>query len=53
MTDITQDFGVQSYCFRSIKDNADVAAAVKQIGLSKIEVCAVHATFADPSSTSR
>ncbi|GHB95636.1 sugar phosphate isomerase/epimerase family protein [Cerasicoccus arenae] len=41
------DFGVQSYCFRTIKDNADVAAKVKEIGLNKIEVCAVHADFHD------
>jgi sugar phosphate isomerase/epimerase len=42
-----KDFGVQSYCFRSIKDNKDVAKAVKEIGLDKIEICAVHADFSD------
>jgi sugar phosphate isomerase/epimerase len=41
------DFGVQSYCFRNFKDNAQVAGYVKQIGLNKIEVCGVHADFAD------
>lgn len=42
------DFGVQSYCFRNFKDNADVAAKVKQIGVNKIEVCGVHSnSFAD------
>ena len=41
------DFGVQSFCFRSIKDNAQVAAQVREIGLNKIEVCAVHADFND------
>jgi len=42
------DFGVQSYCFRNFKDNADVAAKVKQIGVDKIEVCGVHSNgFAD------
>ena len=39
------DFGVQSYCFRNFKDNADVAAKVKQIGVSKIEICGVHGDF--------
>lgn len=42
-----KDFGVQSYCFRSIKDNATVAAKVREIGLNKIELCAVHANFSD------
>lgn len=41
------DFGVQSYCFRHFKDNAEVAQKVKDIGLDKIEVCAVHADFGD------
>lgn len=39
------DFGVQSYCFRNFKNNADVAAKVREIGLDKVEVCAVHADF--------
>jgi len=39
------DFGVQSYCFRDFKDNADVARKVREIGVDKIEVCAVHANF--------
>ncbi len=42
------DYGVQSYCFRHFKDNADVAKKVKDIGLNKIEVCAVHADFKNP-----
>ncbi len=48
MTRITRDFGVQSYCFRSIENNATVARAVKDIGLSKIEICRKHADFANP-----
>ncbi len=40
-------FGVQSFCFRHFKDNAEVAAKVKEIGVSSIEVCAVHADFND------
>lgn len=43
------DFGVQSYCFRHFKDNQDVARMVREIGINKIELCAVHADFNDPS----
>ena len=42
------DYGVQSFCFRNFKDNADVAGKVKDIGLDKIEVCQVHADFHKP-----
>lgn len=45
-----RDFGVQSYCFREFKDNRQVARFVRDIGLDKIEVCAVHADFDDPES---
>lgn len=44
--------GVQSYCFRGFADNADVAAKVRAIGLSKIELCVRHADFAVPASYS-
>ncbi|HEX8341543.1 MAG TPA: sugar phosphate isomerase/epimerase [Tepidisphaeraceae bacterium] len=44
------DFGVQSYCFREFKDNADVARKVRQIGVDKIELCAVHADFNKPDT---
>jgi len=47
MSSPAMSFGVQSYCFRHFKDNADVAAKVKQIGVNSIEVCAVHADFGD------
>jgi sugar phosphate isomerase/epimerase len=39
------DFGVQSYCFRETKNNAEVAAKVLEIGVNKIEICGVHADF--------
>ena len=42
------DYGVQSFCFRHFKVNAEVAQKVKEIGLNKIEVCAVHADFNKP-----
>jgi len=41
------DYGVQSYCFRDFKDNAEVAKKVREIGLDKIEICRVHADFHD------
>jgi len=44
------DFGVQSYCFRNFKDNTEVAKKVREIGLDKIEVCAVHADFNNPTA---
>lgn len=43
-------FGVQSYCFRLIKDNAEVAAKVREIGLDSIELCGVHADFDQPDA---
>ena len=42
------DYGVQSFCFRHFKDNADVAQKVLDIGVEQHEVCAVHADFNDP-----
>ncbi len=39
------DFGVQSYCFRETKNNAELAKMVREIGLDKIEICGVHADF--------
>ncbi len=44
------DFGVQSYCFRNFKNNADVAQKVREIGVDKIELCGVHADFNQPSA---
>lgn len=42
------DFGVQSYCFRNFKDNRQVAAMVRRIGVDKIEICGIHSgNFAD------
>lgn len=42
-------FGVQSYCFRNEKDNAQVAEMVKSIGLDSIELCRVQVNFDDTS----
>jgi sugar phosphate isomerase/epimerase len=43
----SRNFAVQSYCFREFKDNAAIARMVRDIGLDRIEVCAVHANFDD------
>ena len=48
MPAIDDHLGVQSYCFRAFKDNHDVARMVREIGVSAIEVCGVHADFSDP-----
>ncbi|HLL88792.1 MAG TPA: sugar phosphate isomerase/epimerase, partial [Tepidisphaeraceae bacterium] len=42
-----RDFGVQSYCFRNFTDNKELARLVRQIGVSKLEICGVHANFED------
>jgi len=46
----TRPLAVQSYCFRGFKDNQVTADKVKEIGLSAIEVCGVHANFSDEST---
>jgi sugar phosphate isomerase/epimerase len=48
MPSAARDFGVQSYCFRDFKDNADVAKKTRAIGVDKIELCGVHADFNKP-----
>ncbi|MGN6625027.1 MAG: hypothetical protein ACTHLN_00280, partial [Tepidisphaeraceae bacterium] len=45
-----RDFGVQSYCFRNFKDNPTLAEKIKAIGLSKTELCGVHADFNKPET---
>ena len=44
------DFGVQSYCFREIKNNAEVAEKIRELGLSRVELCGVHADFHRPAA---
>ena len=38
-------FGIQSWCFRSFKDNKEVIKQLKACGVSQIELCGVHADF--------
>lgn len=44
-----RNFGLQSYCLRTTRDNAAVAAQVRDLGLDRIEVCAAHIDFNDPA----
>lgn len=44
------NLAIQSFCFREFKDNRTVARMVRELGLRRIEVCAVHADFDDPES---
>ena len=44
------DFGVQSFCFRECKSNADVAMKVREIGVEKVEGCGLHADFNQPAA---
>jgi sugar phosphate isomerase/epimerase len=39
------EFGVQSWCFRNFKENTDVAAKVRDIGVDKLEISGAHADF--------
>jgi inosose dehydratase len=47
--DLRTDLAVQSYCFRHFEENAKVAELVRECGLTKIELCAVHIDFEDES----
>ena len=40
--------GIQSWCFRKFKDNAEVARLVTACGADRIELCAVHCDFRKP-----
>lgn len=51
--DVGQELGVQSYCFRNFKENARAAELVKECGLTKIEICAVHVDFQAPGEFDR
>jgi sugar phosphate isomerase/epimerase len=44
-----QEMAVQSFCFRGVKTNEETAQKVKECGLDRIELCGVHADFADAS----
>lgn len=50
MFDLNQNLGVQSWCFREFKAIPALIEQVKGIGLSRVELCGVHADFNDPAS---
>ncbi len=45
MFDTSTQLGVQSWCFREFKPLPDLIAQIKAIGLSRTELCGVHADF--------
>ena len=45
MFDISGKLGVQSWCFRNFKPLDQLIAQVKALGLSRLELCGVHADF--------
>ena len=48
--DYVGKLGVQSWCYRNSKTLPELIAAVKETGLSRVELCGVHLNFADLSS---
>jgi inosose dehydratase len=50
MTLTKNDIGVQSWSFREFSTRAELNAGIKKCGLDRVEVCGVHADFADESS---
>ncbi len=49
MFDLSNNLGVQSYCFRNFKPIPDLIAQIKALGLTRTEVCGVHIDFNDDS----
>jgi inosose dehydratase len=41
------ELGLQSYCLRHFRNTEEVIAGVKELGLSCVELCGVHADFYD------
>lgn len=50
MVDLHNQLGVQSWCFRNFKTAPALIEQVQRIGLRHVELCAVHADFANESS---
>jgi sugar phosphate isomerase/epimerase len=48
MFDVSQHLGVQSWCFRNFKTIPALIEQLKLLGLSRLELCAVHANFNKP-----
>ena len=41
---------LQSWCLRNLKENPQLIAELKGLGLGRVELCGVHADFADEAS---
>ena len=50
---IMEDLGVQSYALRGFKTNQQVADKIKELGLSKVEICGVHTDFSKEDNFDR
>ena len=50
MIDLAKELGVQSYTFRHFKDNPEMIGKCKESGVSNVELCGVHADFADEAT---
>lgn len=50
MFDVTKQLGVQSWCFREFKSLDALIGQIKGIGLSRTELCGVHADFNDEAA---
>jgi sugar phosphate isomerase/epimerase len=50
---LDQNLGVKSYSFRHIKENSDVAAAVRYCGGSTIDLSRCHVNYDDPAEQER
>jgi len=50
MFDVCTDLAIQSWCFRKFKPVDDLIAQIKKIGLSRVELCGVHANFNDEAT---
>jgi sugar phosphate isomerase/epimerase len=47
---VSDKLALQSFCLRGFKDNATVAKMVRELGLTRIELCGVHVDFKQPGT---
>lgn len=50
MFDVSKSVGVQSWCFRAFKNPEALIEQVKGMGVSRLELCGVHADFNNPDA---
>lgn len=50
MFDVNNRLAIQSWCLRHFKDNREVIERVRELGLRRLELCAAHCDFNNPSS---